>query len=81
MTLTTPSTLFFIFIVRALFKVETIVVSKHHKIEAYGRMKIKLHAFTLQVYGDDSHLRVPGNVPLVPIEFEAGWAPEPIWMV
>jgi len=44
-------------------------------------MKVYLHAFTLQVDGNESHLRVPGNVPLVPIEYEAGWAPDPLWMV
>jgi hypothetical protein len=44
-------------------------------------MEKYLHAFILEVDGVDGHLHVPGNVSLIPIEFEAEWTPESVWMV
>lgn len=63
------------------FKGETVPELKHHTIEEYGTMEVYLHAFILEVDGGDGHLHVPRNLPFVPIEYGAEWAPEPVWVL
>jgi hypothetical protein len=60
-------------------------VAPLHAMKVYGGMEIRLHLFfPLALDGDvSSTLRcgciTPGKEPLVPIEWEADWAPALFW--
>jgi hypothetical protein len=61
-------------------------IIKHHHMKLYGEMEVQLHTFLASVLVEVSgQLHTPAALlpwedPLIPIGWEARWAPELVWL-